>query len=186
MSVKTREWMSHVHLGKFPLSDWDKYFLMMSLKYQSTLAALTLIILFLEMVKFYFILFHLYIYFKFFEGNYYWTFENILFVKMKKFQNRLIIRQTCVEVAKVLCTIKYIYILLGNELCAEHKKLIWFQSYINQQQQDPNNLEPWVGLHSNKFGSCTLKVALFPIYVCMYVHHTLKLLLLFFKWREKL
>ncbi len=45
--------MSHVHLGKFPLSDWDKYFLMMSLKYHTTLAALTLIILFLEMVKFF-------------------------------------------------------------------------------------------------------------------------------------
>jgi hypothetical protein len=54
--------MSHVHLGKFPLSDWDKYFLMMSLKYHTTLAALTLIILFLEMVKF-FIFYFIYTYF---------------------------------------------------------------------------------------------------------------------------
>jgi hypothetical protein len=48
--------MSHVCLGKFPLSYWDKYFLMMSLTYHSTLAALTLIIFLffeiLEMVKF--------------------------------------------------------------------------------------------------------------------------------------
>ncbi len=59
-SVKTREWMSHVCLGKFPLSYWDKYFLMISLTYHSTLAALTLILFLflflffeiLEMVKF--------------------------------------------------------------------------------------------------------------------------------------
>jgi hypothetical protein len=52
--------MSHVCLGKFPLSYWDKYFLMMSLAYHSTLAALTLILFLflflffeiLEMVKF--------------------------------------------------------------------------------------------------------------------------------------
>jgi hypothetical protein len=52
-----------------------------------------------------------------------------------------------------------IYTLLGKDL---GWTWVWFDSnLINQQQLDPNNLEPWVGLlHSNKFGSCTLKVAL--------------------------
>jgi hypothetical protein len=63
-------------------------------------------------------------------------------------------------------------ILLGNELCAEHN-ISWFDSNLRKQQTTRSKQtlnEPWVGLHSNKFGSCTLKVAL--SYLSIYVHHT--------------